>query len=56
MTVGVVTGTLGIAAASWVVTAQQMRGMHMGAATDLGSPAFFMWRRPDDVNQRRETR
>jgi hypothetical protein len=40
MTVGVVTGTLGIAAASWVVTAQQMRGMDMGAATDLGSLAF----------------
>jgi predicted metal-binding membrane protein len=38
----VVTGTLGIAAASWVVTVWQMRGMGMGAATDLGSLAFFM--------------
>ncbi len=38
----VVTGTLGIAAASWVVSVRQMRGMDMGAATDLGSLAFFM--------------
>jgi hypothetical protein len=38
----VVTGTLGIAAASWVVTVWQMRGMDLGAATDLGSLAFFM--------------
>jgi predicted metal-binding membrane protein len=38
----VVTGTLGIAVASWVVTVRQMRGMDMGAATDLGSLAFFM--------------
>lgn len=38
----VVTGTLGIAAASWVITVWQMRGMDMGAATDLGSLAFFM--------------
>ena len=26
----VVAGTLGVAAASWIVTARQMRGMHMG--------------------------
>ena len=38
----VVTGALGIAAASWFVTVQRMRGMDMGAATDLGSLAFFM--------------
>jgi predicted metal-binding membrane protein len=38
----VVTGTLGIAAASWVLIVWQMRGMGMGAATDLGSLAFFM--------------
>jgi predicted metal-binding membrane protein len=36
------TGTLGIAAASWVVAVQQMSGMDMGAATDLGSFAFFI--------------
>jgi predicted metal-binding membrane protein len=33
--------TLGLAAASWVVTVQQMTGMDMGLATDLGSFAFF---------------
>jgi predicted metal-binding membrane protein len=38
----VVTGALAIAAASWFVTVQRMRGMDMGAATDLGSLAFFM--------------
>jgi predicted metal-binding membrane protein len=38
----VVTGALGFAAASWFVTVQRMRGMDMGAATDLGSLAFFM--------------
>lgn len=38
----VITETLGIAAVSWVVAVQQMRGMDMGAATDLGSLAFFM--------------
>jgi predicted metal-binding membrane protein len=36
------TGTLGFAAASWVVAVQQMSGMNMGAATDLGSFAFFV--------------
>ena len=38
----VVTGTLGIAAVSWVVAVRQMRGMDMGAATDLGPLPFFM--------------
>jgi predicted metal-binding membrane protein len=35
------TATLGLAAASWVVTVRQMNGMDMGAATRLGSFAFF---------------
>jgi predicted metal-binding membrane protein len=34
--------TLGLAAASWVVAVQQMNGMDMGAATRLGSFAFFV--------------
>jgi predicted metal-binding membrane protein len=34
--------TLGLAAASWVVAVQQMRGMDMGVATQLGSFAFFV--------------
>jgi predicted metal-binding membrane protein len=33
--------TLGLAAASWVVTVRQMSGMDMGVATRLGSFAFF---------------
>ena len=33
--------TLGLAAASWVVTVRQMGGMDMGVATRLGSFAFF---------------
>jgi predicted metal-binding membrane protein len=38
-------GTLGVAAASWVVALQQMKGMDMGVATQLGSFASFlpMW-------------
>jgi predicted metal-binding membrane protein len=36
------TVTLGLAAASWVVAVQQMNGMDMGAATRLGSFAFFV--------------
>ena len=36
------TATLGIAAASWVVAVRQMNGMDMGAATQLGSFAFFV--------------
>jgi predicted metal-binding membrane protein len=37
-----VAGMLAIAAACWVVTVAQMRGMDMGAGTDLGSLAFFL--------------
>jgi predicted metal-binding membrane protein len=36
-----VTTTLGLAAAGWVVAIQQMRGMDMGAGTELGSLSFF---------------
>ena len=36
------TATLGLAAASWVVSVQQMNGMDMGVATQLGSFAFFV--------------
>jgi len=36
------TVTLALAAAAWVVAVRQMSGMDMGAATDLGSLAFFM--------------
>jgi predicted metal-binding membrane protein len=35
------TATLGLAAASWVVAVWQMKGMDMGAATELGSFGFF---------------
>ena len=41
-TAAALTGTLGLAAASWVVAVQQMSGMDMGAATDPGSFAFFI--------------
>jgi predicted metal-binding membrane protein len=34
--------TLGLAGASWVVAVRQMNGMDMGAATELGSFAFFV--------------
>jgi predicted metal-binding membrane protein len=34
--------TLGLAAAFWVVSIRQMNGMDMGAATELGSFAFFV--------------
>jgi predicted metal-binding membrane protein len=34
--------TLGLAAASWVVAVEQMDGMDMGVATQLGSFAFFV--------------
>jgi predicted metal-binding membrane protein len=40
-TVGALTATLGLAAASWVVAVRQMNGMDMGVATRLGSFAFF---------------
>jgi predicted metal-binding membrane protein len=36
-----VAATLGLAAAAWILTARQTEGMDMGAATDLGSFAFF---------------
>jgi predicted metal-binding membrane protein len=34
--------TLGLAAACWVVSVRQMRGMNMGTATPLGSFGFFI--------------
>jgi predicted metal-binding membrane protein len=34
--------TLGLSAASWILTVRQMNGMDMGAATELGSLAFFV--------------
>ncbi len=34
--------TLGVAAAGWVVALQQMDGMDMGVATDVGSFGFFI--------------
>jgi predicted metal-binding membrane protein len=40
--VAALTATLGLAAASWVVAVQQMNGMDMGVATELGSFAFFV--------------
>jgi predicted metal-binding membrane protein len=36
------TGTLGLATASWVVAVRQMNEMDMGVATSLGSLAFFV--------------
>jgi predicted metal-binding membrane protein len=42
MTAAVLTATLGLAAASWVVAVGQMNGMDMGVATRLGSFAFFV--------------
>jgi predicted metal-binding membrane protein len=41
-TAAVLTATLGFAAASWVVAVRQTSGMDMGAATELGSFAFFI--------------
>src|SRR5450432_2456484 len=38
----VAAGTLGLAAASWVVAVRQMNGMNMGIATTLGSFGFFV--------------
>jgi predicted metal-binding membrane protein len=40
-TPAVVTATLALAGAAWAVAVQQMRGMDMGTATELGSFAFF---------------
>src|ERR1700735_4356412 len=42
VTAATLTGTLGLAAAAWVVAVRQMHGMDMGAATRLGSFAFFI--------------
>ena len=41
-TAAALAATLGLAAASWVVAVRQMNGMDMGAATRLGSFAFFV--------------
>jgi predicted metal-binding membrane protein len=41
-TAAALTATLGLAAACWVVAVQQMNGMDMGIATQLGSFAFFV--------------
>jgi predicted metal-binding membrane protein len=41
-TAAALAATLGLAAASWVVAVRQMNGMDMGAATELGSFAFFV--------------
>src|SRR3984893_14375506 len=41
-TAAVLTATLGLAAASWVVAVRQMNGMDMGVATTLGSFTFFV--------------
>jgi predicted metal-binding membrane protein len=38
----VLVGTLGIAVACWLIAVQQMNGMDMGAATDIGSFGFFI--------------
>jgi hypothetical protein len=41
--VGVTTLTmLGLAAASWAVAVQEMKGMYMGVRTELGSFSFFV--------------
>jgi len=41
-TAAALAATLGLAAPSWVVSVRQMNGMDMGAATELGSFAFFV--------------
>jgi predicted metal-binding membrane protein len=41
-TAAVLTGTLGLAAAAWVVAVRQMRGMDMGPATELGAFGSFV--------------
>ena len=41
-TAAALTATLGLAAASWGIAVWQMHGMDMGAATRLGSFAFFI--------------
>jgi predicted metal-binding membrane protein len=42
VTAAALTGTLGLAAACWVIAVWQMRGMDMGTATQLGSFGFFI--------------
>src|ERR1700691_1775164 len=42
VTAATLTGTLGLAAVSWMVAVWQMHGMDMGVATRLGSFAFFI--------------
>jgi predicted metal-binding membrane protein len=41
-TAAVLTATLALPAAAWVVSVRQMQGMDMGVATDLGSFTFFV--------------
>jgi predicted metal-binding membrane protein len=41
-TAAALAATLGLAAASWVLAVRQMNRMDMGAATELGSFAFFV--------------
>lgn len=41
-TAAAVTATLGVVVGAWVVSVQEMQGMDMGAATDLGSFPFFV--------------
>lgn len=41
-TAAALAGTLGLAAACWVIAVWQMRGMDMGSATHLGSFGFFI--------------
>jgi predicted metal-binding membrane protein len=41
-TAAVLTATLGLAAAAWVVSVRQMQGMDMGVSTTLGSFRFFV--------------
>jgi predicted metal-binding membrane protein len=41
-TAAVLTATLGVAGASWVMAVGRMGGMDMGVATDLGSLPFFV--------------
>jgi predicted metal-binding membrane protein len=41
-TAAALAATLGLAAACWVVSVQQMNGMNMGTATPLGSFGFFI--------------
>ncbi len=40
-TAAVLTATLGLAAAAWIVSVLETQGMHMGVATNLGSFQFF---------------